>query len=82
MNIETLERHATIAFDLMVGLRHDQSSQAYIHAAKAWMHLDSEVRKAKREEKKAAKAATPDIAPVPVEETTDKAPKPAPALKR
>lgn len=52
MDIETAKRHSAIAFDLMVGLRHDQQSQAYIHAAKTWMALDNEVRKLQRAQKK------------------------------
>lgn len=57
MDIETAKRHASIAFDLMVGLRHNQGSQAYIHAAKACMALDAEVKRLQREQKKKA----PDI---------------------
>lgn len=77
MDLETIQRHATIAFDLMCGLRADQTSPAYIHAAKAWMALDSELRAAQRAAKKAAKEApkieTLNTEPEPQAETADKA---------
>lgn len=59
MTLENLERQTQTAFDLMCGLRGDQSSQAYIHAAKAWMALDAMQRKARIAAKKAAKATAP-----------------------
>lgn len=64
MSPETIDRHTTIAFDLMCALRHDQNSQAYIHAAKAWMALDTMNRKAKRDAKKKA----PDITAAQIDE--------------
>lgn len=75
MTLETLERHTQIAFDLMCGLRGDQSSQAYIHAAKAWVALDAMQRKAKLAAKKAAKVETPNTEPAGAVQTTDTAPR-------
>jgi len=51
-DLATLERHTIIAFNLMSELRHNQASPAYQHAAKAWIAMEAELRKARRLAKK------------------------------
>lgn len=61
---ETLQRHVNLAYELMTGLRHDQKSQGYILAAKAWMSLEQELRKLARSEKNIS--SEPDQPALPI----------------